>query len=148
MGGIGSGTLRVQRPMAQYYKEHYCPAGCIIRYQYGIKDRLLIERSNLNLEEVAIIERALPRLDMLVITHDEVRIVELKPNAQLRDVGQALQYVESLKRDVFLASYLNRPIKLILCSLTENANVRALVEGQGGEYIVIPATELPLPAPA
>lgn len=144
VGGTGSGTLKVQRPMAQYYRDHFVPPNAIVRYQYGIKDSLIMQRTNLSLEEAAMIERALPRLDMLVITSKEIRIVELKPNVQLRDIGQALQYVESLKRDVHLAPYLDRPIRLVMCSLTENANVRALVEGQKGEYIVIPAALLPV----
>lgn len=146
MGAPGSGTLKLINPMSEWYRRYRVPPGSIVRFQYAIWDELLVKREGVILEEAATFTRAMPRLDMLVITPSEVRIVEMKPNAQLRDVGQALQYEASLKRDVMLRERLDRPIKIVMVTLHENANVRALCEGQGVEYIVIPPTELPPPA--
>lgn len=142
MGAPGSGTLKLINPMSEWYRKYQVPAGSTVRYQYPIWDELLVKRTGVILEEAATFTRSMPRLDMLVITPAEIRIVEMKPNAQLRDVGQATQYATSLARDVMLRDHLDRPIKIVMVTLHENANVRALCEGQGIEYIVIPATEL------
>ena len=146
MGAPGSGTLRLINPMSEWYRKYRVPPGSTVRYQYPIWDELLVKRKDVILEEAATFTRAMPRLDMLVITSAEVRIVEMKPNAQLRDVGQALQYEQSLKRDVMLRERMDRPIKIVMVTLHENMNVRALCEGQGIEYIVIPPTELQQPS--
>ncbi len=142
MGAPGSGTLRIINPMSEWYRKYKVPPGSTVRYQYPIWDELLVRRNGVILEDAVTFTRAMPRLDMLVVTPSEVRIVEMKPNAQLRDVGQALQYLESLKRDVMLRERLDRPIKVVMVTLHENLNVRALCEGQGIEYVVIPGTEL------
>jgi len=146
MGAPGSGTLRIIAPMSEWYRKYRVPEGAIVRYQYPIWDELLVKRQNVTLEEASVFTRAMPRLDMLVITKSEVRIVEMKPNAALRDVGQAMQYETSLRRDVMLRERLDRPIRVVMVTLKENANVRALCEGQNIEYIVIPATELNISA--
>lgn len=146
MGAPGSGTLRIINPMSAWYRKYKVPPGSTVRFQYPIWDELLVKRQGVILEEAATFTRAMPRLDMLVITPDEVRIVEMKPNAQLRDVGQALQYEQSLKRDVMLRERLDRPMRVVMVTLQENLNVRALCEGQGIEYVVIPRTEIEVPA--
>ncbi len=144
MGGKGSGTPRIQTVMGEWYRQHQVPPSSIVRFQYGVRDSLIVGRVSMTLEQAAMIDRALPRLDMLVITPGDIRIVELKPEAQLRDVGQAMQYAESLKRDVQLKDYLDRPMRLVLVVLKANESVRALVEGQGMQYLVIPPSEVDL----
>ncbi len=146
MGAPGSGTPRIITPMSEWYRKYKTPPGSTVRYQYPIWDELLVKRKGVILEEAATFTRAMPRLDMLVITPSEVRIVEMKPKAQLRDIGQALQYEKSLHRDVMLHEHLNRPVRIVMVTLQENMNVRALCEGQGIEYLVIPRSELPQPA--
>jgi len=133
--------------MAAWYRKYRVPEGATVDLQYPAFDSVLVTRPNVSLEQARAFRRAMPRLDMLVILPSEVRIVELKPNAQLRDLGQALQYQTSLKRDIFLGPLLDRPLRVVLCTLQENENVRVLCEAQGIEYIVIPVSELPeLPA--
>jgi hypothetical protein len=119
------------------------PPGATVRYQYSIFDSVQTERATLSAEEASSMSRAMPRLDMLVILPNEIRLVELKPNAQLKDVGQVLQYERYLMRDIFLKPHLNQPVKRVLCSMIENASVRAACVPEGIEYIVIPQSELP-----
>lgn len=137
------GRPRVQRQMALWYEQYRMPPGAERRYQYSIFDRVQVERTTLTLEEAAVLSRAMPRLDFLVIAPDAVHVVELKPNAQLKDVGQVLQYARYLERDIFISKHLDRPVRLVLVSLTENASVRAACEAEGIEYLQIPADELP-----
>ncbi len=129
--------------MALWYEKYRLPPGADRRYQYSIFDRVLAERSTASLEEAAILTRAMPRLDMLVILPAEIQLVEIKPNAQLKDVGQILQYERYLKRDIFLEKHLTRPIRRIMLTLQENGSVRAACEAEGIEYVVIPVLELP-----
>lgn len=139
------GKPKLQAQMAAWYEKYRMPPGSTRKYQYSIFDSVQVGRSTATIEEASSLQRAMPRLDMLVITADEIRLVELKPNAQLKDVGQVLQYERYLQRDIFLKPHLNRPIRRILCSLQENASVRAACEPEGIEYIVIPVSELPPP---
>lgn len=137
------GRPRVQKQMALWYERYRLPPGADRRYQYSIFDRVLAERSTASLEEAAMLTRAMPRLDLLVILPDRLEIIEIKPNAQLKDVGQILQYERYLRRDIFLAPHLTRPIKRVMLTLQENANVRAACSAEDIEYIVIPVLELP-----
>lgn len=137
------GKPKLQAQMCAWYEKYRMPPGATRKYQYSIFDSVQVERSTSTIEEASSLQRAMPRLDMLVITADEIYLVELKPNAQLKDVGQVLQYERYLQRDIFLKPHLNRPIKRVLCSLQENASVRAACEPEGIEYIVIPVSELP-----
>lgn len=139
------GKPKLQAQMSAWFEKYRMPAGATRKYQYSIFDSVQVGRSTATLEEAASLQRAMPRLDMLIVTKDGVWLVELKPNAQLKDVGQVLQYERYLQRDIFLKPHLNRPIKRFLCSLQENASVRAACEPDGIEYIVIPISELPPP---
>jgi len=87
--------------------------------------------------------RAMPRLDLLVIAPGELQLIELKPNAQLKDVGQVLQYRRYLERDVFIKNVIDRPIRMALVTMNENGSVRAACDAEGIEYHVIPLSELP-----
>ena len=129
--------------MSLWYEKYRMPPGSTRRYQYSIFDEVQTSRVSTSLEEAAILSRAMPRLDLLVIAPDAVHVVELKPLAALKDVGQVLQYAKYLQRDIFLRDHLTRPIRLVLCSVTENASVRAACQADGIEYIVIPRDELP-----
>ncbi len=137
------GRPSVQRQMSMWWDQYRLPPNAFRRYQYAIFDTILTSRACATLEEASSFSRAMPRLDMLVILPGEIQLIELKPDAQLKDVGQLLQYENSLRRDVFLKDKLDRPVKRIMCTLHENANVRAMCEGQGIEYVVIPVSELP-----
>lgn len=147
MGGVGSGKPRISAQMAAWYRQYRVPEGATVDLQFAAFDSVLVNRPGVSLEQARSFRRAMPRLDMLVILPSEVRIVELKPDAQLRDLGQAEQYRTSLRRDIFVGPLLDRPLRVVLCTLHENENVRALCEAQDIEYIVIPVSELPeLPA--
>ena len=137
------GKPKVQRQMSEWYKQYRLPQGATVRYQYSIFDSVQVNRSTVSADDASALQRAMPRLDMLVIIPGEIQLVELKPNAQLKDVGQVLQYERYLMRDIFLKPHLNTPIKRVLCSLQENASVRAACEPENIEYIVIPVSELP-----
>lgn len=137
------GRPRVQRQMSLWYEMYRLPPGSERRYQYSIFDSVQVNRATASIEDAMILSRAMPRIDLLAITPDEVRVVELKPNAQLKDVGQVKQYAVYIRRDIFLAKHLNRPFRLVLCSLQENASVRVACEAEDIEYIVIPQAELP-----
>ena len=119
------------------------PPGSTCRYQYSIFDSIQVERSPINLEEAASMSRAMPRLDLLVIAPGELQLIELKPNAQLKDVGQVLQYRRYLERDVFIKNVIDRPIRMALVTMNENGSVRAACDAEGIEYHVIPLSELP-----
>lgn len=138
-----SGRPKVQKAMSLWYEKFRLPPNAERRYQYSIFDSIQTGRTTASLEDAMILSRAMPRLDMLAVTPDMIHLVELKPNAQLRDVGQVLQYEKYLKRDIFIAQHLNRTIKRVLVSLTDNASVRAACGAEDIEYIVIPAAELP-----
>lgn len=129
--------------MSMWYEQYRMPPGSTRRYQYSIFDEIQTSRMSTSLEEAAIQSRAMPRLDLLVIAPEEIHVVELKPLAALKDVGQVIQYAKYLKRDIFLRDHLTRPMRLILCSLVENASVRAACDSEGIEYVVIPRDELP-----
>lgn len=137
------GKPKIQRQMSSWYQLYRLPANATVRYQYSIFDSVQIERSTINAEEASSMSRAMPRLDMLVIAPDGLQLVELKPNAQLKDVGQVLQYERYLMRDIFLKPHLGQPIKRVLCSMIDNASVRAACAPENIEYIVIPQSELP-----
>jgi hypothetical protein len=137
------GKPKIQRQMSEWYKQYRLPPGATVRYQYSIFDSVQVSRTTLSADDASALQRAMPRLDMLVIIPGEIQLVELKPNAQLKDVGQVLQYERYLMRDIFLAPHLNQPIKRVLCSMIENASVRAACEPENIEYIVIPQSELP-----
>lgn len=137
------GRPKVQRQMSMWYEQYRIPPGATKKYQYSIFDSVQVQRTTTSLEDAAAMARAMPRLDLLVIAPDQIHVVELKPDAQLKDVGQLLQYERYLKRDVFLAPHLTRPIKRVLVTLHENASVRAACEPEGIEYIIIPLAELP-----
>lgn len=139
------GKPKLQRQMADWYRLYRLPPGATVRYQYSIFDSVQVSRTTLSAEDASSLQRAMPRLDMLVILPGGIQLVELKPNAQLKDVGQVLQYEKYLRRDIFLKPHLNQPIKRVLCSLHENASVRAACEPEGIEYVVIPESELPPP---
>lgn len=141
------GRPKIQRQMSMWYIKYKMPPGATPRYQYSIFDSVQVERSSATALEASSLQRAMPRLDMLVITSDHLELVELKPNAQLKDVGQVLQYLRYLQRDIFLQPHMSQPIKLVLCTLQENASVRAACAPENIEYIVIPISELP-PLPA
>lgn len=138
-----SGKPKIQRQMSEWYKLYRLPPNTTVRYQYSIFDSVQVERTTVSAEDASALQRAMPRLDMLVIAPDGLQLVELKPNAQLKDVGQVLQYERYLMRDIFLKAHLNQPIKRVLCSMIENASVRAACEPEKIEYIVIPQSELP-----
>jgi hypothetical protein len=138
-----SGRPKIQKAMSLWYQNYRLPPNTQTRYQYSIFDSIQTGRTTVSMEEAMTLSRAMPRLDMLAVTSDMIHLVELKPNAQLKDVGQVLQYEKYLKRDIFIAQHLNRPIKRVLVSLTENASVRAACGAEDIEYIVIPAIELP-----
>ena len=138
-----SGKPKIQRQMSEWYKLYRLPQGATVRYQYSIFDSVQVSRTTVSADDASALQRAMPRLDMLVITSDHLELVELKPNAQLKDVGQVLQYERYLMRDIFLKPHLNQPIKRVLCSMIENASVRAACEPENIEYIVIPLSELP-----
>jgi len=129
--------------MSEWYKQYRLPPNTTVRYQYSIFDSVQVSRTTVSAEDASALQRAMPRLDMLVILPDGIQLVELKPNAQLKDVGQVLQYERYLQRDIFLKPHLGQPIKRVLCSLQENASVRAACEPENIEYIVIPISELP-----
>lgn len=137
------GRPSIQRQMSMWYEQYRMPGGSMRKYQYSIFDQVQVGRSTANLEEAALLARGMPRLDLLIIAPEEVHLVELKPNAQLKDVGQVLQYEKYLRRDIFMGQHLNRPVKRVLCSMVENASVRAACLAEGIEYIVIPSSELP-----
>lgn len=139
------GKPKIQRQMSMWYEIYRIPPGATKRYQYSIFDSVQVERTTMSLEEASSMARAMPRLDLLVIAPDQIHVVELKPDAQLKDVGQLLQYERYLMRDVFLAPHLTRPIRRVLVTLHENASVRAACEPENIEYIVIPLSELPPP---
>jgi hypothetical protein len=140
-----SGKPKIQKQMSTWYQMYRLPPGATVRYQYSIFDSVQTERATLSAEEASSMSRAMPRLDMLVILPGEIRLVELKPNAQLKDVGQVLQYERYLMRDIFLKPHLGQPIKRVLCSMMENSSVRAACAPENIEYIVIPQSELPPP---
>jgi hypothetical protein len=137
------GKPKIQRQMADWYKMYRLPPNTTVRYQYSIFDSVQVNRTTVSAEDASSLQRAMPRLDMLVITADGLQLIELKPNAQLKDVGQVLQYARYLQRDIFLKPHLGQPIKLVLCSMQENASVRAACDPEGIEYVVIPPDELP-----
>ncbi len=137
------GRPRIQKQMSLWYERYRLPPNAERKYQYSIFDRVLAERSTASLEEAAIMTRAMPRLDMLVLLPDEIQIIEIKPDAQLKDVGQILQYERYLRRDIFLEKHLTRPIRRIMLTLNENGSVRAACEAEGIDYIVVPVLELP-----
>jgi hypothetical protein len=139
------GKPKIQRQMADWYKQFRLPPNTTVRYQYSIFDSVQVSRTTVSADDASSLQRAMPRLDMLVILPDGLQLIELKPNAQLKDVGQVLQYARYLQRDIFLKPHLNQPIKLVLCSLTDNASVRAACEPENIEYLVIPPDELPPP---
>jgi len=139
------GKPKIQRQMSLWYEQYRIPPGATKRYQYSIFDSVQVERTTMSIEEASSMARAMPRLDLLVIAPDQIHVVELKPDAQLKDVGQLLQYERYLKRDVFLAPHLTRPIRRVLVTLHENASVRAACEPENIEYLVIPLAELPPP---
>ncbi len=143
MGGIGSGTFSVQRRMRAWYKKYREPPGSTDFFQYQIQDGAILSRATASAIDAVYLARTLPRLDLLVIAPDEIRIVELKQKASAGELGQMLQYMQSLKRDRNLGQYLRGKVRYVLCVLQENANVRALCDAQGIEYLVIPASELP-----
>lgn len=137
------GRPKVQKQMSLWYEMYRIPPGSEKRYQYSIFDSVQTGRVTMNLEDALALSRAMPRLDLLAVAPDVIHLVELKPNAQLKDVGQVLQYEKYLKRDIFVSQHLNRPIKRVLVSLVDNASVRAACGAEDIEYIVIPASELP-----
>lgn len=138
-----SGRPKIQKQMAMWYEKYRLPQGAERRYQYSIYDSVQTNRATLSLEDAMALSRAMPRLDLLAVSSDYIHLVELKPNAQLKDVGQVLQYEKYLKRDIFVSQHLNRPIKRVLVSLTDNASVRAACGAEDIEYLVIPVSELP-----
>lgn len=138
-----SGKPRIQRQMSMWYEKFRLPPGTERRYQYSIFDGVQTSRATVSLEDAMALSRAMPRLDLLAVTPEDIHLVELKPNAQLKDVGQVLQYEKYLMRDIFVSQHLNRPIKRVLVSLTENASVRAACAADNIEYLVIPQSELP-----
>ena len=138
-----SGRPKIQKQMSLWYELYRLPPGAERRYQYSIFDSIQTQRTTVSIEDAMSLSRAMPRLDMLAVTDDYIHLIELKPNAQLKDVGQVLQYEKYLKRDIFVAQHLNRPIKRVLVSLTDNASVRAACGAEDIEYIVIPSAELP-----
>ncbi len=138
-----SGKPKIQRQMSEWYRMYRLPPSATVRYQYSIFDSVQVGRTTTSAEDASSLQRGMPRLDMLVIAPDGIQLVELKPNAQLKDVGQVLQYERYLMRDIFLKPHLNQPIKRVLCSMIENASVRAACVPENIEYIVIPISELP-----
>jgi len=142
MGGPGSGKPKVQRLMSIWYETYRMPPGSSRKYQYSVFDSVQVDRNKISLEEASSFARAMPRIDLLVIAPDAVHIVELKPKASLAEVGQVTQYKKYFERDVFIAPYIDRPIKLVLCTLQDNASVRAACDADGIEYIYIPPAEL------
>jgi len=143
MGGTGSGTFSVQRRMWAWYKKYREPPGSTDFFQYQIQDNAILSRDTASAIDAVYLARTLPRLDLLVIAPSEIHIVELKSKASAGELGQMLQYIECLRRDRNLAKYLRGKVRHVLCVLQENANVRALADAQGIEYIQIPAAELP-----
>ena len=141
-----SGKPKIQRQMSEWYKQYRLPPNTTVRYQYSIFDSVQVERSTLSAEDASSLQRAMPRLDMLVIAHDGLQLVELKPNAQLKDVGQVLQYERYLMRDIFLKKHLDQPIKRVLCSMIENAN-GILLKKLSGFCKKIPPVALRAPDP-
>jgi nucleoside-triphosphatase THEP1 len=142
------GRPNIQKRMSLWCEAHLTPEGSLRRYQYSIFDKVQVDRATVNLEEASTLTRAMPRADMIIIAKEEVRVLELKPTAQLQHVGAVLQYVTYLKRDIFLAPHLNRPIVPYIVTLKDNAMVRAACEAEGIRYVVIPLNELPdLPTP-
>jgi len=137
------GKPRIQRQMAMWWEQFRMPPGSTRRYQYSIFDSVQVERSTVNMEDAVSLSRGMPRVDLLVVAPGEMQMVELKPNAQLKDVGQVHQYRRYLERDIFLKQHLSMPVSLHLVSLKENASVRAACEAEGIQYHVIPLSELP-----
>lgn len=132
-----------QRQMADWYMMYRAPPGATSTYQAPIHDSALLGRADLTFGDVLMIRRALPRADLIVDEPDGIHLVELKVRATLADVGQVHQYHRYLQRDTSLAAKLDRPVHLVLCTLNDNANVRAAAEADGIEYIWIPSAELP-----
>lgn len=141
-----SGKPRIQKQMSLWYEKYRLPPTAERRYQYSIFDSIQTGRTTYSIEDAMVLSRAMPRLDLLAVTPDSIHMVELKPNAQLKDVGQVLQYEKYLRRDIFISQHLDRPVKRVLVSLTDNASVRAACGAEDIEYLVIPVSELP-PAP-
>jgi hypothetical protein len=137
------GKPRIQRQMAMWWEQYRMPPGSTRRYQYSIFDSVQVERTTVSLDDAASLARSMPRVDLLVVAPTELQLVELKPNAQLKDVGQVHQYKRYLDRDIFLKQHLNMPVSLHLVSLRENASVRAACDAEGIHYHVIPLSELP-----
>lgn len=142
MGGPGSGKPKVQRLMAIWYETFRMPPGSNRKYQYSVFDSIQVARTKADLSEAVNFSRAMPRIDLLVVAPQALIVVELKPKASLAEVGQVVQYSKYLARDVFIKPYLDRPMKLVLCTLQDNASVRAACEADGIEYIYIPPQEL------
>jgi hypothetical protein len=139
------GKPRIQRQMAMWWEQYRMPPGSTRRYQYSIFDKIQVDRSTVNLEDAASLSRGMPRIDLLVIAPEGVQLVELKPNAQLKDVGQVIMYRKYLQRDIFLQQHLTRPVSMHMVTLKENASVRAACDAEGIQYHVIPLSELPPP---
>lgn len=139
------GKPRIQRQMAMWWEQYRMPPGSSRRYQYSIFDKIQVDRTTVNLEEATALARGMPRIDLLVVAPEGVQLVELKPNAQLKDVGQVIMYMKYLQRDIFLQQHLTRPVSMHLVSLRENASVRAACDAEGIQYHVIPLFELPPP---
>ena len=139
------GKPRIQRQMALWWEQYRMPPGSTRRYQYSIFDSLQVERSTVSAEDAVSLARGMPRIDLLVVAPDELQLVELKPNAQLKDVGQVIQYKKYLDRDIFLKQHMNQPVRLALVTLKDNASVRVACDAEGIEYHVIPLSELPPP---
>jgi len=139
------GKPRIQRQMSLWYEQYRMPPGSTRRYQYSIFDSVQVERTTVNMEDAVSLARGMPRVDLLVVAPTELQLVELKPNAQLKDVGQVHQYKRYLDRDIFLKQHLNMPVSLHLVTLKENASVRAACDAEGIQYHVIPLSELPPP---
>ena len=142
------GRPNIQRRMGMWCAAHLTPERSLIRYHYSIFEKIQVDRSTATLEEASTLTRAMPRADMVIIAPQEVRLLEIKPTAQLKDVGQVKQYAVYLRRDIFLAPQLNRPLELYVVTLKDNSSVRVACEAEGIHYVVIPLDELPeLPSP-
>jgi len=145
VGGPGSGKPRLQWQMWQWYKKYRMPPGGQDFYQFRIPDSAILTRETASAIDAAWLYQTLPRLDLLVLSPQEIHVVELKPKVRLAEIGQIDQYIMNLKRVPALEKYLNVPIKKVLCVIEDNANARAVAAAQGIEYIIIPILELPPP---
>ena len=139
------GKPRIQRQMAMWWEQYRMPPGSSRRYQYSIFDKVQVDRTTASMDDAVALARGMPRIDLLVIAPGEVQLVELKPNAQLKDVGQVVMYRKYLQRDIFLQQHLTMPVSMHLVSLKDNASVRAACDAEGIQYHVIPLSELPPP---